>query len=417
MRLSRIISIFLLHCHDFYDIMRKSEDDAVSFIKDITASLQAQNQKKGHPMNQHPNNNRPPRQDSYPQNTRPPKRKPKKKIRFTPNKEGMIALVVLLLLAALIISLLILAIKGIVGLFSSAEGTTSSETSTTETTEAPVAAKWYDDYIKKPVSSGDVSVGELILVNFENKYELTDSISSKMGGLYGDEAYGRYFVLKNADIQIRRDILIRLRTMIKDLVDASPTLGTTSEHDRVVIVSGYRTIAYQKNLYENQGPGNYVAEPGHSEHHSGYAVDLKVFTSGKKTIEFREEEQAWMEANCSDYGFIVRYDGAKAELTGIPDETWHFRYVGEPHAQYMTENGLCMEEYLSLLRTKFNIETCEAPLSYVVESEEGNTEYEIYYVPASSDAMTDIPVPKATDTSHISISGDNIGGFIVTITK
>ncbi len=361
---------------------------------------------------------RTPQGQPRPSGQRPPQKKRKKKIRITPNKEGMIALAIVLLGAALIIALLIFTVKGIVNLVGGADETTTTETTTAETTtETIAAAKWYDDYVKQAVSSADVSVGDLILVNFEHNYELTDSFSTKLKSLYNEKGYGQYFVLKDSELKVRRDIVEPLREMLTALVDNSTTLGITKEHDRVIIVSGHRSTEYQQGLYDNAVEDNYVAIPGHSEHHTGYAVDLKVYTSSGKTVEFREDEQAWMEANCADYGFIVRYDGAKFELTGILDETWHFRYVGKPHAQYMTENGLCMEEYLSMLSKNYNIETCEAPLSYVTGEGEDAVEYEIYYVPASLDTMTDIPVPKKDDVTDISISGDNMSGFIVTITK
>ena len=348
-------------------------------------------------------------------NRRPPQKK--KKIRFKPNKEGMQALVILVLIVALVITLLVLTIKGIANAIGGANEETTESTTEASTTEAPPAPKWYDDYVKQTVSTADVAAGELILVNFDYKYDLTDAIASKLSGLYSTTGYGKYFVLKDSGMKIRRDIMTNLREMITALVDANPTLGTTSEHDRVMIVSGYRSTDYQQGLYDKQVTDNYVAVPGHSEHHTGYAVDLKVFTAKQTTVEFREEEQAWMEANCADYGFILRYDGAKFELTGILDETWHYRYVGKPHAQYMTENGLCLEEYISLLSTTYNTETCEAPLTYITGEGDTQTEYEIYYVPASIDSITEIPVPKADTVSDISISGDNVNGFIVTITK
>lgn len=341
----------------------------------------------------------------------------KKKIRFKPNKEGMQALVILLLIAALVITLLVLTIKGIANAIGSANEETTESTTVESTTEAPPAPKWYDDYVRQTVSSADIAAGELILVNFDYKYDLTDAIASKLSGLYSTTGYGKYFVLKDSGLKIRRDIMTSLREMITALVDASPSLGTTSEHDRVMIVSGYRSTDYQQGLYDKQTTDSYIAVPGHSEHHTGYAVDLKVFTSKQTTVEFRDDEQAWMEANCADYGFILRYDGAKFELTGILDETWHYRYIGKPHAQYITENGLCLEEYISLLSTTYNIEICDAPLTYITGEGDAQTEYEIYYVPASIDSITEIPVPKSDTVSDISISGDNIGGFIVTITK
>ncbi len=358
------------------------------------------------------------------QNGRTPSRPPqrKQKLRFNPNKEGMQALLIVVLAAILIIVLLVLTIKGIANAISGPDETTTESTTTAETTTAApvIVKKWYDDYLKEAKPSSDVAVGELALVNFENKYDLTDSIASKLTSLYGTDGHGTTFVLNNSDMKIRRDILPYLRTMLEDLNAASPNLGTTKEEDRVLITSGYRSTSYQQDLYNKQVTDNYVAVPGHSEHHTGYAVDLKVFTSKSATVEFRDDEQAWMEANCADYGFIRRYDGAKFELTGILDETWHFRYVGIPHAKYITENGLCMEEYLQMLREDYNIETCEAPLTITVSGSGDDAAvdtYEVYYVPVSLDSTTDIPVPKASDVKDVSISGDNMSGFIVTVQK
>ena len=36
-------------------------------------------------------------------------------------------------------------------------------------------------------------------------------------------------------------------------------------------------------------------------------------------------------------------------MTGVKYEPWHFRYVGVEAAEYMYENGLCLEEYVELL--------------------------------------------------------------------
>ncbi len=78
-----------------------------------------------------------------------------------------------------------------------------------------------------------------------------------------------------------------------------------------------------------------VALPGTSEHHLGLALDL----NGEGALE-------WLHEHCWEYGFIVRYDGAKAHITGIIDEPWHFRYVGITTAMDMKDSGLCLEEYL-----------------------------------------------------------------------
>ena len=78
-----------------------------------------------------------------------------------------------------------------------------------------------------------------------------------------------------------------------------------------------------------------VAVPGTSEHHLGLAVDIVGVTA-----------QEWLAAHCWEYGFILRYTGDKAAITGIIDEPWHFRYVGKEVSLDMQYSGLCLEEYL-----------------------------------------------------------------------
>ncbi len=84
-----------------------------------------------------------------------------------------------------------------------------------------------------------------------------------------------------------------------------------------------------------------VALPGTSEHQLGLAVDL-IGEYGNN-----EATWAWLKENCWRYGFILRYPGDKTAVTGISNEPWHFRYVGVPTAQEITESGLCLEESLA----------------------------------------------------------------------
>ena len=43
---------------------------------------------------------------------------------------------------------------------------------------------------------------------------------------------------------------------------------------------------------------------------------------------------------------MLRYPTGNSEITGIGHEPWHHRYVGLDAAREITEQGLCMEEYL-----------------------------------------------------------------------
>ncbi len=86
-----------------------------------------------------------------------------------------------------------------------------------------------------------------------------------------------------------------------------------------------------------------VAEPGASEHHLGLAFDVNV----PGTSSFAGTKQCtWLHANCWEYGFIIRYQEGKEQITGFSPEAWHIRYVGQEHAMKMWEEDLCLEEYL-----------------------------------------------------------------------
>lgn len=86
-----------------------------------------------------------------------------------------------------------------------------------------------------------------------------------------------------------------------------------------------------------------VAEAGCSEHHLGLAFDVNV--PGKSSFASTKQCK-WLHEHCQDYGFIIRYQKDKEEITGFAAEPWHIRYVGVAHARYMAEHNLCLEEYI-----------------------------------------------------------------------
>ena len=55
-----------------------------------------------------------------------------------------------------------------------------------------------------------------------------------------------------------------------------------------------------------------------------------------------ELEHAW------EYGFILRYPEDKKDITGVPYEPWHYRYVGPDAARQISQLGLTLEEYISM---------------------------------------------------------------------
>jgi len=86
---------------------------------------------------------------------------------------------------------------------------------------------------------------------------------------------------------------------------------------------------------------------GCSEHATGLAVDIV-----SKDYQILDSKQAntpeikWLQKNCSQYGFILRYPEDKEDITGVSYESWHFRYVGADAAEEIMSQGITLEEYL-----------------------------------------------------------------------
>ena len=127
------------------------------------------------------------------------------------------------------------------------------------------------------------------------------------------------------------------------------------------ITSGYRSYAYQQQLFDNQVAAltpNYgdkayekaaqaVAIPGTSEHQSGLCCDLHNLPAANQSFA-NTEEYVWLYNNCAEFGFILRYPKDKTDITKIMFEPWHYRYVGRYHAKRIMSEGLCLEEYMEL---------------------------------------------------------------------
>ena len=117
------------------------------------------------------------------------------------------------------------------------------------------------------------------------------------------------------------------------------------------ICSGFRTYREQDMLYRNYSSQRGTDEadrvssrPGHSEHQSGLCMDIN-------TTEFDfagTKEAIWLANHCADYGFIIRFPLGKESITGYAYEPWHIRYVGKKAAKEITDQDLCLEEYLGV---------------------------------------------------------------------
>ncbi len=241
-----------------------------------------------------------------------------------------------------------------------------------------------------------VHTGELILVNNWNFYHFPDQ--AELTNIYENKS--------DSYIVARTDTVIAPAAMeaLNALLDAFRQQGGSKS---VNVVAGYRTEEFQQHLFDQSVERNglehaqkYVAQPGGSEHHTGYAVDFSILNRDGSSAEYDGSgEYAWINENCHNYGYIVRYETGKEELTGIWDEPWHFRYLGIPHATKAAELGLCMEEYMDWLKGyTFGGEhltiSCAAG------------EYEVWYTQG-----TQVYLPES---GEYTVSGNNVDGIIVT---
>ncbi|HER1149253.1 TPA: D-alanyl-D-alanine carboxypeptidase family protein [Streptococcus pyogenes] len=133
------------------------------------------------------------------------------------------------------------------------------------------------------------------------------------------------------------------------------------------LISGYRSVAYQAELYQSyikkemaNDPTltqeaaealvqTYLQPPGASEHHTGLVIDMSTvdtLNASDPSVSKAVQKIA------PDYGFVLRFPEGKKTSTGVDYEDWHYRYVGKASARYMAQHNLTLEEYIAALKEK-----------------------------------------------------------------
>lgn len=262
---------------------------------------------------------------------------------------------------------------------------TGAEEETTTTTTAFV-----DDRETATISYPNEAIhsGSLVLVN--NTYGLTDVPPMVT---FADIPYQHLRVVRT-DMQVAGQLSAPIISMFNDFF-AATNFGNIM-------------------VYNTTGSPEYspysVAIP---ERASGLTLDFAILNEAAASHSpyTPDGNYSWLKEHAADYGFIERYPADKSDKTGVDGLTWHYRYVGAPHAKYMYENGLCLEEYLEQIATH----TWDSEHLTVTV---GGVEYEMYYVPASdTEATTEIKYPVGNEGSEPLISGDNMDGFVVAVAK
>lgn len=246
-------------------------------------------------------------------------------------------------------------------------------------------------YTTIPVASSDVYAKGTLRVVSANAAIRFYPETSQLIGIYGDHMSSSYKI-KISTFLLESEAL----TAFNSMLDA---YFAESQDNSVLITSAFRSESEQAAINP--------ATVGLSDHHLALSLALKL-NDGQNTAELPENH--WVYRNGYRYGYIQRYPAGKEESTGISEYYNCIRYVGVPHATYMHENDLSLEEYVSFVKSYRYGET------HLTVTAEGAT-YEIYYVPANlteslDTAITTLPVPKELSYTY---SGNNTDGFIVTV--
>lgn len=162
-------------------------------------------------------------------------------------------------------------------------------------------------------------------------------------------------------------------------------------NDNLYIMSSFRSAEEQARIKKSEG--DTAAAVGASEHQSGLAADVYVmYHAGAGFLD--SEAGKFVNENCKEYGFIIRYPDYGVKSTGISFEPWHIRFVGLPHSDIIASQKLTLEQYVEGLETGVFYSYGE----YVITRQSGENGLT---VPASF--------------LHCTVSPDNTGNYICTV--
>jgi zinc D-Ala-D-Ala carboxypeptidase len=120
----------------------------------------------------------------------------------------------------------------------------------------------------------------------------------------------------------------------KEMVAAAQADGVA-----IAPLSAFRSTKDQQELFfevsreRNQRPqerANVSAPPGHSEHHTGYAIDIgdSNVPAVNLSPDFESTEAfKWLQENAARFSFELSFP--KDNMQGVTYEPWHWRFVGD----------------------------------------------------------------------------------------
>lgn len=241
-------------------------------------------------------------------------------------------------------------------------------------------------YQEIPVQASAMYAGTLVLVNKEHESHLTKDDLDLEQVYYATDKPETYEISYPGHTSLNRTALSQFNRLMKAYYSATT-------NDEIMFNYGYLASGKEKSNPE-----------------SPTALDIQLHVkrnNGDYEYISNTTPFSWLFEHMASYGYIVRYPTDKEAVTGQRGSYTAIRYVGVPHAAYMRENNLCLEEYLDMMKNEHDFYS-----GTVLEYSTSELTYHIYYVPAKeqNDELI-IPVPSS---ANYEISGNNMDGFIVT---
>lgn len=242
-------------------------------------------------------------------------------------------------------------------------------------------------YKEISIQSSALTEGDLLLIKNTADAAAPNQDSLVLTNIYSNKQGSKYS-LSSAELLLNSDALTALNLMMQGF-------NTATADTNIMVNDAFVSIA---TLIADDNLSTYA------DLASGRAVRLTVFPSSYGKMG--EGVYLWLAEHCHEYGYIVRYPADKTEKTGVAASAAIYRYVGVPHAMYMKENNLSLEEYHELLKGH----DYKKPLKATVSS--SGEEYYVYYQSAVIGTSTAISVPG--DKAY-TVSGNSSDGFIITV--
>lgn len=239
------------------------------------------------------------------------------------------------------------------------------------------------EYEVVPVTAGDrgkttASIEKQTKLAFDNAVEEFTSLDIKCLLMsakrdYLDQAYAQAEMFAS-----------NLNSRVKEQIEKEENQNEEVKFDRTKkIKTILKHPKFVKLAYQHQR--KFAARIGHSEHHTGLAIDISVDMKNAKIPDKIREKYPDASQGLLNFltrrlimekhGFILTYpqsDRIKSATGMVKDEGWHWRYVTPEHSQRIAKirekvtqilgekQEVFLEDYVKLLSCNVNIENEQA---------------------------------------------------------